>query len=77
MTCCANSPVASAARCVAPTLPAASAAREFVVVMPDTPAEIAAHVAERLRDAVAGAPFRVSASGALVAGDHLRRHCDA
>jgi len=39
---------------------------EFVVVMPDTPAEIAAHVAERLRDAVAGAPFRVSASGALV-----------
>ena len=39
---------------------------EFVVVMPDTPAETAAQVAERLRDAVAGSPFKVSASGAMV-----------
>ena len=39
---------------------------EFVVVMPDTPAETAAHVAERVRDAVAGTPFKVSATGALV-----------
>ena len=37
---------------------------EFVVVMPDTTSEIAAQVAERLRNAVAGAPFRISASGA-------------
>jgi len=37
---------------------------EFVVVMPDTTSEIAAQVAERLRDAVAAAPFRISASGA-------------
>ncbi|MCC0033682.1 MAG: PleD family two-component system response regulator [Hoeflea sp.] len=37
---------------------------EFVVVMPDTTFEIAAQVAERLRDAVAGAPFSISASGA-------------
>ncbi|WP_417417599.1 PleD family two-component system response regulator [Hoeflea sp.] len=36
---------------------------EFVVVMPDTTFEIAAQVAERLRDAVAGAPFRIAASG--------------
>ncbi len=40
---------------------------EFVVVMPDTTSEIAAQVAERLRDAVAGAPFRISASGAAAA----------
>jgi two-component system cell cycle response regulator len=40
---------------------------EFVVVMPDTTSEIAAQVAERLRDAVAGAPFRISASGAVAA----------
>ena len=39
---------------------------EFVVVMPDTTAEIAAQVAERLRDAVATVPFGVSASGAQV-----------
>lgn len=36
---------------------------EFVVVMPDTTAEIAAQVAERLRDAIAGAPFMISAGG--------------
>ncbi|WP_417435277.1 PleD family two-component system response regulator [Hoeflea sp.] len=36
---------------------------EFVVVMPDTTFEIAAQVAERLRDAVAGAPFKIAASG--------------
>ena len=32
--------------------------------MPDTTAEIAAQVAERLRDAVAGVPFRISATAA-------------
>ncbi|MEQ8479828.1 MAG: PleD family two-component system response regulator [Hoeflea sp.] len=37
---------------------------EFVVVMPDTTLETASQVAERLRDAVATAPFRVSATGA-------------
>ena len=36
---------------------------EFVVVMPDTTSEIAAQVAERLREAVAAAPFRISATG--------------
>jgi len=36
---------------------------EFVVVMPDTTAEVAAQVAERLRAAVAAAPFMISASG--------------
>ncbi|MDF1607095.1 PleD family two-component system response regulator [Hoeflea sp. YIM 152468] len=36
---------------------------EFVVVMPDTTADIAAQVAERLRDAVAGTPFNISATG--------------
>lgn len=36
---------------------------EFVVVMPDTTADIAAQVAERLRHAVAGTPFNISASG--------------
>ncbi|AKI01017.1 diguanylate cyclase (GGDEF) domain-containing protein [Hoeflea sp. IMCC20628] len=36
---------------------------EFVVVMPDTTPEIAAQVAERLRDAIAAAPFKISASG--------------
>lgn len=38
---------------------------EFVVVMPDTTFEIAAQVAERLRDAVAASPFRISASGVV------------
>ena len=38
---------------------------EFVVVMPDTTQEIAAQVAERLRDAIAEAPFRISASGGM------------
>ena len=37
---------------------------EFVVVMPDTTADIAAQVAERLREAVAAAPFKISATGA-------------
>lgn len=36
---------------------------EFVVVMPDTTAEIAAQVAERLRDAIAAAPFMISSGG--------------
>ncbi|WP_417407574.1 PleD family two-component system response regulator [Hoeflea sp.] len=36
---------------------------EFVVVMPDTTADIAAQVAERLREAVAAAPFKISATG--------------
>jgi two-component system cell cycle response regulator len=36
---------------------------EFVVVMPDTTTDIAAQVAERLREAVAAAPFRISATG--------------
>ncbi|MCY0094654.1 PleD family two-component system response regulator [Hoeflea ulvae] len=36
---------------------------EFVVVMPDTTPEIAAQVAERLRDAIAAAPFKISATG--------------
>jgi two-component system cell cycle response regulator len=31
---------------------------EFVVVMPDTTQDVAAQVAERLRDAVEAAPFR-------------------
>lgn len=39
---------------------------EFVVVMPDTTLDVAAQVAERLRDAVAAAPFKVSSSGAHV-----------
>jgi two-component system cell cycle response regulator len=36
---------------------------EFVVVMPDTTSDIAAQVAERLREAVAAAPFKISATG--------------
>jgi two-component system cell cycle response regulator len=40
---------------------------EFVVAMPDTTPDIAAQVAERLRLAVAGQMFKVSATGADVA----------
>lgn len=40
---------------------------EFVVAMPDTTPDIAAQVAERLRIAVAGHMFKVSATGADVA----------
>ncbi len=36
---------------------------EFVVVMPDTTSDIAAQVAERLREAVAAAPFTIAATG--------------
>ncbi|MAZ82353.1 MAG: PleD family two-component system response regulator [Hoeflea sp.] len=36
---------------------------EFVIVMPDTPDDIAAQVAERLREAVAGQAFRIAATG--------------
>ncbi len=39
---------------------------EFVVIMPDTTLDVAAQIAERLRDAVAAAPFKVAASGANV-----------
>lgn len=39
---------------------------EFVVVMPDTTAAVAAQIAERLRGTVAAEPFRISASGASV-----------
>ncbi|WP_417424005.1 PleD family two-component system response regulator [Hoeflea sp.] len=39
---------------------------EFVVVMPDTTPEVASQVAERLRNAIASAPFKVSATGAMV-----------
>jgi two-component system cell cycle response regulator len=39
---------------------------EFVVIMPDTTLDVAAQVAERLRDAVAAAPFRSAASGSNV-----------
>jgi two-component system cell cycle response regulator len=39
---------------------------EFVVVMPDTTLDVAAQVAERLRNAVEAAPFRISATGAHV-----------
>jgi two-component system cell cycle response regulator len=44
---------------------------EFVVVMPDTTLDVAAQVAERLRNAVAAAPFRISASGAHVPVTHF------
>lgn len=40
---------------------------EFVVVMPDTPAEVAAQVAERLRAAIAGDGFPITASSAMAA----------
>ena len=36
---------------------------EFVIVMPDTPDDIAEQVAERLREAVAGQAFRIAATG--------------
>lgn len=40
---------------------------EFVVVMPDTTAEVAAQVAERLRAAIAGDGFPIAATGAMAA----------
>lgn len=36
---------------------------EFVVVMPDTSLDMAATIAERLRSAIEGKPFRISATG--------------
>jgi two-component system cell cycle response regulator len=36
---------------------------EFVVVMPDTPIELAVRIAERVRGAVESAPFRIDAAG--------------
>lgn len=40
---------------------------EFIVVMPDTPPSVAAQVAERLREAIATAPFRLQAAGKDIA----------
>ncbi|PWW04281.1 response regulator receiver modulated diguanylate cyclase [Hoeflea marina] len=40
---------------------------EFVVVMPDTTAEVAAQVGERLRAAIAGDGFRIASSGVMAA----------
>ncbi len=40
---------------------------EFVVVMPDTPTEVAVRVAERLREAVGSDPFRVHSDGRRIA----------
>lgn len=40
---------------------------EFVVVMPDTPLEMAATIAERLRGAIEGKPFRLEATGTELA----------
>lgn len=37
---------------------------EFVVVMPDTTQDVAAQIAERLRDAIAASPFGLAATGA-------------
>lgn len=39
---------------------------EFVVVMPDTAPDVAAHIAERLRAIIESKPFRLKAAGALL-----------
>ncbi len=65
-TCCANLPRRLRRNVRGIDLACRFGGEEFVIVMPDTPAEVAEKVAERVRAEIAQAPFAIGRDGKTI-----------